>query len=157
MLFTVFVIWISYKIIHRLVFRNDTDNPGNLSISILISAILLSMGLLIEETATPIMNAFRLLLNQDLSYQAIFLKLLQVMGIYLGTALLFGFTSIIVGVILFTVLTRNVNEWKAIKENNLSVAIITAIMIIVLTLSVKNGLGLVFEAWVPYPATPRFY
>ena len=79
MLFTVFVIWISYKIIHRIIFKNNSDNPGNISVSILLSSILLSMGILIQETADPIMNAFRLLLSQDLSYQAIFFKLLKVM------------------------------------------------------------------------------
>jgi len=157
MLFTVFVIWISYKIIHRIIFKNNNDNPGNISISILLSSILLSMGILIQETADPIMNAFRLLLAQDLSYQAIFFKLLKVMMIYLGMAIFFGFLVNTIGIFLFTILTRNVNEWKEIRENNTSVALITAVMIIVLTLAIKDGLGLIFESWVPYPTTPRFY
>ena len=157
MLFTVFVIWISYKIIHRIIFKNNSDNPGNISVSILLSSILLSMGILIQETADPIMNAFRLLLSQDLSYQAIFFKLLKVMMIYLGMAMFFGFLVITIGIFLFTILTRNVNEWKEIRENNTSVALITAVMIIVLTLAIKDGLGLIFESWVPYPTTPRFY
>ena len=157
MLFTVFVIWISYKIIHKLIFRNDNDNPKNVSVAILLSSILLSMGILIQETADPIMNVFRLLTTQDLSYQAIFFKLLKVMMIYLGMAIFFGFIVNAIGILLFTVLTRNVNEWKEIRENNISVALITAVMIIVLTLAIKDGLGLIFESWVPYPTTPRFY
>jgi len=157
MLFTVFVIWISYKIIHKLIFRNDNDNPKNVSVAILLSSILLSMGILIQETADPIMNVFRLLSTQDLSYQAIFLKLLTVMMIYMGMAVFFGFIVNAIGIFLFTILTRNINEWKEIRENNISVALITAVMIIVLTLAIKDGLGLIFESWVPYPTTPRFY
>ncbi len=157
MLFTVFVIWISYRIIHKLVFRNNMEDSGNLSEAILLSSIILSMGLLIQETANPVMNAFRLFMNQDLSYQSIFFKLLKVMAIYLGMALFFGFVVNFIGVLLFTSLTKNINEWKAIRENNISVALITAVIIIVLTLSIKDGLGLIFESWVPYPTTPRFY
>lgn len=115
------------------------------------------MGILIQETADPIMNVFRLLTTQDLSYQAIFFKLLKVMMIYLGMAVFFGFIVNAIGIFLFTILTRNVNEWKEIRENNISVALITAVMIIVLTLAIKDGLGLIFESWVPYPTTPRFY
>lgn len=157
MLFTVFIIWICHRIIHKLVFRNSNEESGNLAEAILFSSIILSMGMLIQETANPIMNAFRLFMNQDLSYQSIFFKLLKVMSIYLGMSLLFGFVVNFIGVILFTSLTRNINEWKAIRENNISVALITAIIVIVLTLSIKDGLGLIFESWVPYPTTPRFY
>jgi len=155
MLFTVFVIWISYKVIHKLISRND--NTKNVSVAIILSSVLLSMGILIQETADPIMNVLRLLTTQDLSYQAIFLKLLKVMMIYLGLAIFFGFLVNAIGILLFTLLTRNVNEWKEIKENNISVALITAVIIIVLTLAIKDGLGLIFESWIPYPTTPRFY
>jgi hypothetical protein len=157
MIFTVFIIWISYRIIHKLVFRTNSDDPGNISVAILLSSILLSMGLLIQETANPIMNAFRLLMVQDLSYQAIFFKLLKVMAIYLAMAIFFGFLVNAIGIFLYTTLTSNINEWKAIRENNISVALITAVMVIVLTLAIKDGMGLVFESWVPYPTTPRFY
>jgi hypothetical protein len=30
-------------------------------------------------------------------------------------------------------------------------------MIIVLTLTMKHGVGMLVETWVPYPDTPRFY
>jgi hypothetical protein len=70
----VFVIWITYQVVQRIIFRNNTGEAGNASVAVLLSAIILCMGILIQESANPIMNAFRLFLNQDLSYQAIFLK-----------------------------------------------------------------------------------
>jgi hypothetical protein len=157
MIFTVFVIWITYQIVQRIIFRNNTGEAGNASVAVLLSAIILCMGILIQESANPIMNAFRLFLNQDLSYQAIFLKMLKVMGIYLGMAVAFGFIINLIGILLFTSLTRNINEWQAIRENNISVAILTGVIIIVLTLAIKDGMSLIFESWVPYPTTPRFY
>lgn len=157
MIFTVFVIWITYQVVQRIIFRNNTGEAGNVSVAVLLSAIILCMGILIQESANPIMNAFRLFLNQDLSYQAIFLKMLKVMGIYLGMAVIFGFIINLIGILLFTSLTRNINEWQAIRENNISVAILTGVIIIVLTLAIKDGMSLIFESWVPYPTTPRFY
>jgi len=157
MLFTVFVVWVSYRVVHRLVFRRSVSDTGNLSAAILMGSILLSMGMLIQQAAEPVMNAYRLLITQEISYQVLFLRLLKVMFIYLGTALLCGILVVLTGVLLFTGLTREVNEWKAIRENNLAVALLTGIIIIVITMAVKNGLGLVFESWVPYPPTPRFY
>lgn len=157
MIFTVFVIWITYQVVQRIIFRNNTGEAGNASVAVLLSAIILCMGILIQESANPIMNAFRLFLNQDLSYQAIFLKMLKVMGIYLGMAVIFGFIINLIGILLFTSLTRNINEWQAIRENNISVAILTGVIIIVLTLAIKDGMSLIFESWVPYPTTPRFY
>jgi hypothetical protein len=157
MIFTVFVIWITYQVVQRIIFRNNTGEAGNASVAVLLSAIILCMGILIQESANPIMNAFRLFLNQDLSYQAIFLKMLKVMGIYLGMAVVFGFIINLIGILLFTSLTRNINEWQAIRENNISVAILTGVIIIVLTLAIKDGMSLIFESWVPYPTTPRFY
>jgi uncharacterized membrane protein YjfL (UPF0719 family) len=157
MLFTVFIIWVSYRVLNKLVFRGSKEDAGNQSVAILLSSVLLSMGLLISETADPVMNAFRLLLAQDLSYQAIFLKLLRIMAIYMGLALFFGLLVNAAGIVLFTTLTQNINEWKAIRENNISVALVTAVIIIVLTLSIREGMGLVLESWVPYPKTPRFY
>jgi len=157
MIFTVFVIWITYQVVQRIIFRNNTGEAGNASVAVLLSAIILCMGILIQESANPIMNAFRLFLNQDLSYQAIFLKMLKVMGIYLGMAVVFGFIINLIGILLFTSLTRNINEWQAIRENNISVAILTGVIIIVLTLAFKDVMSLIFESWVPYPTTPRFY
>lgn len=157
MIFTVFVIWITYQVVQRIIFRNSTGEAGNASVAVLLSAIILCMGILIQESANPIMNAFRLFLNQDLSYQSIFLKMLKVMGIYLGMAVICGFIINLIGILLFTSLTRNINEWQAIRENNISVAILTGVIIIVLTLAIKDGMSLIFESWVPYPTTPRFY
>jgi uncharacterized membrane protein YjfL (UPF0719 family) len=157
MLLTVLVIWISYKILQMIIFRKKTEEAGNMSEAILISGIILSMGMLIQQTAMPTMNAYRLLLTQDLSYQAIFLKLLRIIFIYTGIALFFGILVNIAGISLFTMLTKGINEWKAIRENNMSVALVTSVIIIVLTLAIREGMSLILESWVPYPSTPRFF
>jgi uncharacterized membrane protein YjfL (UPF0719 family) len=158
MIFTVFIIWVSYKIIQRLVFRKAAEEEtSNLSSGILVSSIILSMGLLIQQSAEPLINIYRLLSTQELSYQALFIQFLKTMLIYLGITLALGIVIVLVGVLLFTGLTRDVNEWKAIRENNIAVALITGVIIIVITLAIKDGLGLIFESWIPYPETPRFY
>ena len=60
---------------------------------------------------------------------------------YSGMYLMIGFlASIIINIsvfLLFSILTRGINEFQAIKENNLSVAILVAVTLVSITLIVK--------------------
>ncbi len=49
------------------------------------------------------------------------------------------------------------DEWSEIRGKNVGVALLTGVLIIVLSLTMKHGVGMLFEACVPYPETPRFY
>ena len=54
-------------------------------------------------------------------------------------------------------MTKNINEFQEIKKNNLAVAILTATIIISISLLVKESLYLLLETFVPYPEVPNIF
>ena len=61
-----------------------------------------------------------------------------------------------ISVKLFVLMTKNVDEFKEISKNNLAVSIITATILISISILIKDSLYLLLESFVPYPETPRF-
>jgi len=57
---------------------------------------------------------------------------------------------------LFTIMTKDLNEFEEIKNNNIAVSLITAAIVITISLMVKSSLFLMLEAFVPYPDMPTF-
>ena len=53
-------------------------------------------------------------------------------------------------------MTRNINEFQEIKKNNIAVSIITAVVIVSISLLTKDSLYLILESFVPYPEIPNF-
>jgi len=55
---------------------------------------------------------------------------------------------------LFTIITKNINKIEEMGKNNIAVSILTATIIISISLLVKDSLYLLLEPFVPYPETP---
>ena len=51
-------------------------------------------------------------------------------------------------------MTKEVEEFKEIKNNNVAVSLITAAIVITISLMVKPSLFLILESFVPYPDMP---
>jgi len=58
---------------------------------------------------------------------------------------------------LFTLMTKSINEFEEISKNNIAVSILTATIIISISLLVKDSLYLLLESFVPYPDIPRIF
>jgi uncharacterized membrane protein YjfL (UPF0719 family) len=58
---------------------------------------------------------------------------------------------------LFSILTRGVNEFQAIKENNISVAILVVATLLSITLIVKESIALLISSLIPYPEVSNFF
>ena len=53
-------------------------------------------------------------------------------------------------------MTKDVNEFHEIKENNIAVGLITAVIVISISILVKDSLYLLLESFVPYPEVRGF-
>lgn len=151
---TIFIIFISYKVLIRL-FKKGTDVRGNnMAFTIFTSGIIVSMGLILSEILPSITNVIRISLQESevvnavelIMYSGLYLFIGFVMSIFINGATFF----------LFSILTKGVDEFKEIQNNNISVAILTAAILVSITLIVKDSIALLISALVPYPNVANF-
>jgi|TARA_B100000795_G_C22756644_1_gene421800 hypothetical protein len=151
----VLILYFAYRILDKYL-RKKYDIDLNTSYSIFCSSILFSVAYLISGIKTPILNSIRLLqdkvdyegllLFDGFKYTALFLVI---------TLIVIAFVNIL-SIFLFTIMTRDLDEFDEIKNNNIGVSIILAIIIISISLLVKDSLYLLLESFVPYPSMPTF-
>ena len=153
----VVILWVTYGILKKIVSQKMEIKPDNSAFAIFCGAILLSVGLIVSESITPAMNAYRVEVQHSESMQLSVFNFLKILGLYLFIGLfvaaLINFTSIW----LYNFLTKEVDELTEIRNGNVATAIITAVIILVITLMAKNSLSIIFESFIQYPTTPRFY
>jgi len=151
----VLILYFAYRILDKYL-RKKYDIDLNTSYSIFCSSILFSVAYLISGIKTPILNSIRLLqdkvdydgslLLDGFKYTALFLVIILIVITFVN----------VLSIFLFTIMTRDLDEFDEIKKNNIAVSIILAIIIISISLLVKDSLYLLLESFVPYPSIPIF-
>lgn len=151
---SVVVFFISYKILKMLFFKNEDISGENIAFTIFTSGIFLSLGLILSEILPSISNVIRLATTQSEAIDSF--EIAKYSGLYL-------FIGFIIAVIinssvflLFSVLTKNVNEFKEIQRNNIAVAILVVSILISITLIAKDSIALLISSLIPYPEVTNF-
>jgi len=151
---SVVVFFTSYKILKMLFFKNQDISGENIAFTIFTSGIFLSIGLILSEILPSISNIIRLSTTQSETIDTF--EIAKYSGLYL-------FIGFIIAVIinssvflLFSVLTKNVNEFKEIQRNNIAVAILVVSILISITLIAKDGIALLISSLIPYPEVTNF-
>ena len=151
---SVFIIFISYKILKRLFFSTEDVQGDNMAFTVFTSGIIISIGLILSEIIPSITNVIRIATTQEetinwatvIQYSSLYLFIGFVMAVFINAAVFF----------LFSILTRGVNEFKAIKTNNLSVAILVVSILISITMIAKDSIELLISSLIPYPEVSNF-
>lgn len=151
------LLFFTYKLIDRLVKKKFNISLDNLSYSIFSSSILFSVAYLISGIKAPILTSLRLISeNPDYDGSLILDGLKYTLLFLLIVVIAITFINFL-SVKLFTIMTKDINEFEEISKNNIAISILTATIIISISLLVKDSLYLLLESFVPYPETPRFY
>ena len=151
---SVAVIFISYKILKRLFFRNEDIRGNNLAFTIFTSGIVLSIGIILSEILPSITNVIRLTTTQTDS--ASVGEIAKYSGLYLFIGFIIAVVINLSVFLLFSVLTKGVDEFKAIKENNISVAILVVAILISITLIAKDSIAILISSIIPYPEVTNY-
>lgn len=148
----VFILALTYKIVQWVGKKYYRIQSFNLAYSIFMSAIILSVGIMISGIVEPLISSFRLLNQQSDSFILAF-KYIGTGAIYISIA--YGATIAIglLSTFLYSKLTP-IDEFEEIRENNIGVALIISSILITLTLLTKSGVVLLIEAIIPYPQLP---
>ena len=86
---------------------------------------------------------------------SLFLIGAQFLGLYLIISLIVIAITNVASIGLFTIMTKGINEVEEIKKENIAVSIITAALMVCISLMVKDSLVLILESFIPYPDIPR--
>jgi uncharacterized membrane protein YjfL (UPF0719 family) len=151
------LLYVTYRIINRLVKQKFEIKSDNISFSIFASSILFSVAYLISGIKSPILNSLKMLTNNPEYEGSIILDGFKYSGLFLTIITITIAIVIFISIKLFTYMTKNINEFQEIKNNNIAVAILTATIIISISLFVKESMYLLLETFVPYPETPKIF
>jgi len=154
LIITVIIIFSSYKILKWLFFRDADLRGDNLAFTIFTSGIVLSIGIILSEILPSITNIIRLSTTQNetinvstiVLYSGLYLLIGFVIAVFINASVFF----------LFSVLTTGVNEFKEIKNNNISVAILVVTILISITIILKDSIALLISSLIPYPEVSNF-
>lgn len=151
---SVVTIYVSYSILHRLFFKKTNLRGDNTAFIVFTSGIVLSIGMILSEILPSITNIVRLATTQletveittIITYSGIYLFIGFIVAVVLNAAVFF----------LFSLLTKGIDEFKAIQENNVAVAIMASTILVSITLIVKDSIALLISSLVPYPEVANF-
>ncbi len=154
MVITVVIIFVSYKMLKKLFFKKEELGGSNLAFTVFTSGIVLSIGIILSEILPSITNVIRLSLNQNeaidlmmiAKYSGMYLFIGFVMAIFINGSVFF----------LFSILTKGINEFKEIQQNNLSVSLIVVATLISITLIAKDSIALLISSLIPYPEVTNY-
>ena len=153
-LVSVGTILVTYKMLKWMFFRDCDLRGNNLAFTIFTSGIILSIGIILSEILPSITNVIRLSTTQVETTETSSIIL------YSGLYLLIGFLiAVIINLsvfFLFSALTRGVNEFKEIQNNNVSVAILVVGILISITIISKDSIALLISSLIPYPEVSNF-
>ena len=97
------------------------------------------------------MSLIQILQKTSADKQELFFSFSKYFMMFLGIALLTSFVIVIVSVKLYNMLTKNIKELKEISENNMAIALITGIIIVVISIFAKDSVAMIIESLIPYP------
>ncbi|MDC7997214.1 DUF350 domain-containing protein [Gilvibacter sediminis] len=154
LILSVGIFFMSFKLLKLFFFRNEVLEASNQAFAIFCAGIFISIGLILSELVPSITNVIRTAVVQDPG-----LSTGQVLT-YAGLSLTVGFiiAVLINGAVflLFSALTKGINEFESIKNNNASVATMVASLLVSITLIVKNSIAVLISTMVPFPEVSNF-
>jgi uncharacterized membrane protein YjfL (UPF0719 family) len=151
---TVLVIFVSYKLLKWFFFRKEELEGDNQAFTIFTAGIVLSIGIILSEILPSITNVIRLSTTQGLqqdsatviTYGLLYLLIGFLVAVLINAAVFF----------LFSMLTKGHNEFRAIKNNRVSTAILVVAILISITIMVKGSIALLISSLIPYPEVQNY-
>ena len=151
------LLFFTYKLMDKLVKRKFNINLDNISYSIFCASVLFSVAYLISGIKAPILTSLRMISDNPQYNGSIILDGLKYSMLFLLIIIIAIAFINFLSLKLFTAMTKKINEFEEISKNNIAVSILTATIVISISLLIKDSLYLLLEAFVPYPEVPNIF
>ena len=145
------LLYLTYKSLHKFFQKKYKIKDYNLSFSIVISSILLSVAYLISDIKSPILNSIKMVSSQADYQGSIIFDGFKYTFLFLSIVIVAVSIIIFISIWLFTLMTKNIDEFSEIKKNNISIGLLLGVIIFSISLMVKESLYFLIETFVPYP------
>ena len=143
----------SFKIFDKLTRNIDEVSElkaNNVAVSIMMGGMLLSSAIIMKTVSRPAISTLQVHLYEGITGLVV-LKTLGFLAAYIAGAMVLAITAVWVAVWCFMVLTRRIDELAEIKNNNVAVAIILAVVLVIMGLFLADGINSFLNAVVPFP------
>ena len=151
------ILYMTYRIVDKLVKERHGISIRNKSFALFVSSILFSVAYLISDIKSPILNSVRLLIDNRQYEGSIVIDGIKYTLLFLIIIILTITLVIIISILLFTYMTNKINEFDEIKKDNIAVGIITATLVICISILIKESIYLLLDSFVPYPEIPNIF
>jgi len=150
----VMVLYFAYFITIRVFQSKKYEiDKNNFAFGIFMSSIMLSVGIVVSTAYSPSMSLLQILQKISPDKLSLFLVFCKYLLLFLAISCAVSLLIITISVKLYNLLTKSIKELKEISENNMSIALITGVIIIVISLFAKDSVNLIIESLIPYPKT----
>ena len=129
----------------------------NLAFMIFLSGSIFGVAWLVYGITEPLDTTLVLLMSSQASTGQIIMEYTKFTGLFLLCGYILGFGINYLTFLLFSALTKNVNEFEEIKNGNIGVAIMVSVVIIVISLFCQKPFIYFLESLMPFPEIPGFY
>jgi hypothetical protein len=133
---------------------NEQDPYKNLSFMIFLSGTIFSIAYLVFGIMEPLSSTIKLLSTANTSL-FLWLEIFRYLAIFLLLGYSFGAAIVFITYKLFSILTRKLDEYDEISKNNIGVAILLVVLMIVIALFTKGPFIIFIESFIPYPDVPN--
>ena len=131
--------------------RYQMSENRNTAYGVLQTGIILATAIMLRTIVDSAINAFRLFSQSGFSLEDVLMVILYSMLFVLIGVVCTLFLIASATLLLFYV--SKVDEWKEIKNNNVGVALISAAVVLGLSLVMGDYVGHLCESILPYPKT----
>lgn len=150
----IFFIYATSKIFQKLTRGiNDVEElkNKNIAVGILNGAIAISIIIVVRNSIETAITIFSNTLRNPESEITTYLKTSALMLGHIVLAGIIAFCSIYIALQIFMRLTKDLEELKEVKENNIAVSIFLSAIIISIALLLEPGLQTILNALIPFP------
>ncbi len=151
------ILYITAQVLNRFIKKRHNIADNNTAYTLVAAATLFSVGYIVAGSLQPILTTLRLLSDTNAKGDfTLFFKCAQYVIVFILIGLVVGILINLATLKIYNSFTKGINEIQEISEGNINTAIIVAIILVVMSLFVRDGYVLLLESLIPYNEVVKF-
>lgn len=129
--------------------ENQELKKNNISVGIILASVIISMAIIIKSAVNPSVETVRELIRGGISFVDILISISFFLMFFIISGVVAIFI-ILLSSFIYSRLTKSIEEFDEIKNNNIAVAIVLGAVIISISFIVQDGVAALMTGLMPY-------